>query len=289
MDEEIYFEETVSPCSKTVMSIENLLIKEKSKYQDISVFENKVFGRVLTLDGVCQCTLLDEHIYHEMMAHVPMMVTAKSGTPVRVAIIGGGDGGVLREVVKYDHLEHCNLIDIDQRVIDLSKEFLPSISDGAFDHPKATILCQDGAAWFKEQEPASLDIVLIDSSDDDDDGTNSSLFTTEFYADMAKALKPEGIVVKQSGCNQMQLDSNLKTMRQYKKLFKNFGMYYQNVPTYPGGDMGFAWGTNGPALNAVEIDVCPAKTRHYHRPIHNACFALPLHIHNSIQDIRDGV
>lgn len=282
------FEENIGPAWKVSMEVGNLLASEKSKYQDISVFDHKSLGRVLTLDNVCQCTLLDEHIYHEMMAHVPMMTTACAGKNVEVAIIGGGDGGVLREVVKHDHLVHCTLIDIDQRVIDLSKELLPSISNGAFDHPKATVLCDDGAAWLKARKDASLDMVLIDSSDDDDDGTNSSLFTSEFYANLARVLKPDGIVVKQSGCNMMQLDSNLKTMKQYKKFFQNYGMYYQNVPTYPGGDMGFAWGTNGPAIDSFDVAVCPVETKHYHKPIHHACFALPLHIHKSIADIKSS-
>ena len=283
-----YFEEIVSPSSKALLKIDKLLHAEKSKYQDITVFDSATYGRVLTLDGICQCTLLDEHIYHEMMAHVPMMVAAQQGKTVTVAIIGGGDGGVLREIVKHSHLEHATLIDIDQRVIDLSKEYLPSISDGAFEHPKATVLCQDGALWFQDRADSSLDIVLIDSSDDDDDGTNSSLFTTEFYASVARCLKPGGIVVKQSGCNQIQLDSNLKTMRAYKQIFANFGMYYQNVPTYPGGDMGFAWATNGPALDSVDVGAVKVRTKHYHKPIHNACFAMPLHIHNAVEEIRQN-
>ena len=101
-------------------------------------------------------------------------------------------------------------------------------------------------------------------------------------------LKPGGIVVKQSGCNQIQLDSNLKTMRAYKQIFANFGMYYQNVPTYPGGDMGFAWATNGPALDSVDVGAVKVRTKHYHKPIHNACFAMPLHIHNAVEEIRQN-
>lgn len=282
-----FFEETVASGSKFLILQEEVLAVEKSKYQDIRIFTNETYGKVLTLDGVVQVTLKDEHIYHEMMAHVAMMATAKRGS-IRVAIIGGGDGGVLREVLKHSHIEAATLIDIDERVIALCKEHMPTVSDGAFDSPKATTICTDGFVWLQECDAASLDIVLIDSSDDDDDGANSSLFTDSFYTAVAKALKPNGIVVKQSGCNQIQLDSNYATMKQYKKFFNSYGMYYQNVPTYPGGDMGFAWGTNGPSLESIEIDECPVETVHYHKPIHHACMANPLHIRKSIEAIRAG-
>jgi spermidine synthase len=269
MNNEMYFEEGLHNSFRIRLSIDEVLCQETSPFQNILIFTNKEFGRVLALDGIVQTTSADEHIYHEMMAHVPLMTFKR---PMIGAIIGGGDGGLLREVVKYSNLDHCTMIDIDKRVIELSKIHLPNLSDGAFEHERATVLSEDGAKWLESAK--NLDFVLIDSSDPV--GPNESLFNDAFYKSLSKALKPDGIVVKQSGCSLVQEEEAIETLSFYKKYFSSFGLYRQNVPTYVGGDMTFAWACKSDIdISAVEVDEVPFHTKHYDKAIHQACFALP--------------
>ena len=231
---ELCFSESIHPHFRITMQIDSVLAQETSDFQSILLFTNKDFGTVLALDGVVQTTTADEHIYHEMMAHVPLVTTSEQ---VNCAIIGGGDGGVLREVLKHKNVGSCTMIEIDKRVIELSKQFLPSISAGAFEDPRATVLCEDGAKWLASS--SGLDIVLIDSSDPV--GPNESLFGPSFYATLAKAVNPRAIIVKQSGVTLVQQDEAIETLLLLRQNFKYYGLYRQNVPTYVGGDMLYAW------------------------------------------------
>jgi spermidine synthase len=283
---QLFFEESIHDNFRIRLQIDKILAQEQSQYQSILIFTNKEFGTVLALDGIVQATEADEHIYHEMMAHVPLAAMSAAGSsraPLRGAIIGGGDGGVLREVVKHPILEHCTMIDIDDRVIELSKIHLPGLSDGAFNHPKATVLAQDGAAWLKDAR--DLDFVLIDSSDPV--GPNESLFNEAFYVSLSAALKPDGIVVKQSGCTLVQPEEAVETLGFYKKHFKSYGLYRQNVPTYVGGDMTFAWACKAEwqmDQRAVQEPTFP--TKHYTKGVHDGCFAMPRQLADKVKAIK---
>ena len=130
---------------------------------------------------------------------------------LEVAIIGGGDGGALREVLKYRQVGHATLCDIDRRVIDVCSQYLPGVSDGALDDERATVLCQDGAEWLKSRK-GDIDVLIIDSSDDDETGSNSTLFNDDFYESVAHALTEGGVVVKQSGCALLQQGVTLRCL-----------------------------------------------------------------------------
>ena len=145
----------------------------------------------------------------------------------------------------------------------------------------------DGAKWLQAHNDNSLDIIFIDSSDDDDDGNNSSLFTTEFYQSVARALKKNGLVVKQSGCSFMQQSACLSTLKHLKTYFSSFGLYATNVPTYVGGDMSFAWGTNGTPLNKAIFrnEYESIKCVHYHPDLHKASFKMPYSLQRKIDSI----
>lgn len=290
-DFNIRFEENILGAAGFRLEVDELLAQEKSDWQTINIFTNKLFGRVLTLDGIVQCTTLDEHIYHEMMAHVACNIK-RNQEGLNVAIIGGGDGGVLREVLKYDNVSSATLIDIDERVIKLSEKYLPSMSDNAFTNERATILSQDGALWLKNH-PKDLDIIFIDSSDDDSDASNdvdknpnSSLFNDEFYSSVRNALKEDGIVVKQSGCLLIQERESLRTCSALLRAgFTNTGLYRQNVPTYVGGDMCFVWASNletypGGITDLKHIAVDDVSetnipTKYYNKDVHYGAFAMP--------------
>ena len=239
----------------------------------------------MALDGILQLTSADEHIYHEMMAHVPLMAAMPPSHPWKVAIIGGGDGGVLREVVKHPGVASVTLIDIDKRVIELSRDLLPGVSDGSFENPKATVLSEDGAEWVRNNK--GLDLVLIDSSDPV--GPSASLFNDKFYADLHASLNPGGVVVKQSGCTLVQPEEVIDTMKFYKKYFKSFGVYTANVPTYVGGNMCFAWASKGGQdLARAQVEEPPFATKYYHRAVHHAAFALPREMQNKILRLSAG-
>ena len=281
MSNKLYFEESIHRDFSIRLQMDKILAQEDSEFQSILIFTNGEFGKCMALDGVLQLTSADEHIYHEMMAHVPLMAMARSD-PLKVAIIGGGDGGVLREVVKHPGVESVTLIDIDKRVIELSRELLPEISDGSFEHPKATVLSEDGAEWVRNNK--GLDLVLIDSSDPV--GPSASLFNDKFYSDLCESLNPGGVVVKQSGCSLVQPDEVIDTMKFYKKYFASFGVYTANVPTYVGGDMCFAWAAKGhrDLARAPEEEVS-FSTKYYHRSVHHAAFALPREMQKKILEV----
>lgn len=303
--EEVWFEESMGGHSAYRLKCESVLAEEVSPYQSILVFTNKMYGTVLALDGVVQCTTRDEHIYHEMMVHVPLMSKCMrknaqggekecgSDRDLVVAIIGGGDGGVLREVLKYPQVKNVTLIDIDQRVIDLCKEHMPGISNGAFEDKRTTVLCQDGAEWLKTRN-ADIDVLIIDSSDDDETGSNSTLFNDAFYASVCKSLKESGVVVKQSGCAFLQEKVTLSTITRLRKHFPHFGVYRQNIPTYVGGDMQITWASHssGAALGPVDPTTsAPAaqnlsvKTKYYNAQVHSGAFALPNDLLDKIKSI----
>ena len=162
------------PGQAMAIKVTKTLFEGKSAYQDIKVFETETYGKMMTIDGVIQSTQRDEFAYHEMMAHLPMF---SHPNPEQVCVIGGGDGGVLREVVKHPSVKRAVLCDIDDVVIAQSKAHLKHLSCG-FEHPNSQVMCCDGLAFLKDKENA-YDVIIIDSSDPD--GPASALFGEEFY------------------------------------------------------------------------------------------------------------
>jgi spermidine synthase len=255
------------------LKIDRVLLHKKTQYQEIHVVEAGPLGRVMLLDGAIQLTTWDEAAYHEMMAHVPLL---SHPDPKRVLIIGGGDGGTLREVLKHPGLERCDLCEIDGEVIQAAKEYLPQTAE-SFDHPKAHIEVGDGLAFVKKAE-ASYDVILVDSSDPE--GPALGLFGREFYSDVFKALGPGGLVVSQAeSCN--FFGPMLKDMFRFMgELFPLTLFYLVMVPSYIGGSIGFAINSLGPD---PMIGPHPGRLaelgelKYYTPALHRAAFALPAH------------
>jgi len=250
--------------------IEGDLIEEiKSKYQHIEIFQTKRFGKLLRLDGVIQLTEFDEANYHEMLAHVPLR-THK--TPDNILVIGGGDGGIVREVVKYKKVKSIDLVEIDNEVIKISKKYLPNISCGLEDK-RVTIMNQDGAEYIKKCTNL-YDIIIIDSTDPFSVG--ESLFKEDFYSNLKKALKLKGIVVSQS--ESMFYDEDLiKKMYEFKrKYFNAVRYYYTLVPTYPSGTIGFHFCSDGHYL-PIDGDFFEKieGLKYYNEFIHSSSFTTP--------------
>ena len=274
-----WFEEALHPGLTQRLSMDRILFREKTDLQDLVIFENRVFGRVLALDGVVQTTEGDEFIYHEMLSHVPILA---HGAASRVLIIGGGDGGMAREVLKHPCIEEVTMVEIDPSVVALCQAHLPSISAGAFDNPRLNLVIANGAKFVEETE-LRWDVIIIDSTDPL--GPGEVLFSKRFYKGCKLCLNPGGILVTQNGVPYMQGDEVRNSFRRLTPYFQDVWFYVASVPTYQGGHMAFGWGTDATGHRAATIyDVrerfkaAGFETRYYTPEVHVASFALPANI-----------
>ena len=277
------YTETLYDCYGQTFSVEKCYFEHKTDHQYLVIFENALFGRVMALDGIIQTTEADEFIYHEMLVHVPLLAHAAVKD---VLIVGGGDGGILREVCKHKTVERITQVEIDQQVIDMCKQYLPKHSAGAFDDPRVEIIIDDGAHYVNTTGQR-FDVIISDSTDPI--GPGDVLFTEDFYAACKKCLKPGGVLVAQNGVAYMQLDEVVTTNRRLQPHFRDHSFYSAAIPTYIGGLMTFAWATDNPELRQQSLDVLEQRfsraglaTRYYTPAIHQASFALPRYILEAI-------
>jgi len=247
--------------------VERVLYKAKSRFQEILVIENAYFGKILILDGIVQLTEKDEFFYHEMLTHVAMH--AHPG-PRRVAVIGGGDGGAVREVLKHRSVEKIYFVEIDEEVVKTSKKFFPTVSSGLVD-PRVELKVMDGADFIREHAE-SIDVIIVDSTDII--GFARSLFTEDFFRSVHKALSPEGLFVTHSESLHFHMDIVREVQQILKRAFPLVDLYSAPLATYPGNWWAFAIGSK--SLNprdmrrAFEID-----TRYYDDEIHKQAFLPP--------------
>jgi spermidine synthase len=252
-----------------------VLYDSQTALQRLRVFENDSFGRILTLDDAVQTTEGDEFIYHEMMAHTPILA---HGAARRVLIVGGGDGGMAREVLRHASVEHVTVVEIDEGVVEFSKEYLPTLSQGAFDDPRLNLVIADGADFMREGGDL-FDVIIIDSTDPI--GPSEVLFTDTFYGYARRRLAEGGVLVTQNGVAYLQGEELTNTMRAFKALFADWTCYLATVPSYVGGPMAFGWGTDGDARRTdlatltARFSAAGLKTRYYTPEVHLAAFALP--------------
>ena len=273
------FQETLYDAISQNFRIDKVYFEQKTEHQHLMVFHNAMLGRVMTLDGVVQTTEADEFIYHEMMAHVPIFA---HGQARRILIIGGGDGGMLREVLRHDDVEHVTMVEIDSAVIDMAKEYLPNHSAGAFDDERAHIVIADGMDYVSKTDDR-FDVIISDSTDPI--GPGEVLFTDDFYAQCKRILNEGGVMATQNGVAFFQIDEVKTTSERMGQHFSDQTFYSAAVPTYYGGVMTFAWGSDKPALRAVPLDELQRrfesagfKTRYYSPQVHVASFSLPQYI-----------
>ena len=255
------------------------LFQEKTAHQDLVIFENPVMGRILALDGVIQTTEGDEFIYHEMLAHVPILA---HGRAKRVLVVGGGDGGMLRRVLQHRGVEQATLVEIDPGVIDLCRKFLPSIGENVFDAPRARVVIADGAKYMAETED-KYDVVIVDSTDPI--GPGEVLFSAAFYGDCKRCLNAGGILVTQSGVPFLQKTELTNSYQRLKQHFADASFYLAPVPTYAGGFMAFGWASDDPEARRQPVAVIADRfaksglsTRYYNADVHVAAFALPNYV-----------
>ena len=253
------------------MKISDVLYQGASEFQKILVFRTERLGKVLVLDGTTMLTEFDEFSYHEMITHVPLLVHPR---PSRVLIIGGGDGGVVREALKHPEVESVHLCEIDKGVVDVCRQYLPSLAS-SLDDPKVQIFYEDGAKFIASRRK-SYEVIIVDSTDPV--GPGQILFQREFYANMKKALTDEGIIVTQ--CESLFLHRNVieGVYHFARELFPKASYYYTMVPTYPSGMIGFFFGSlKRDPLKELDEERARAlkELRYYSSEIHRAAFALP--------------
>lgn len=273
---ETLYEEEGFTCS---FRADEVRYEEQTGQQHLVIFDNALFGRMMALDGITQVTERDEFIYHEMMTHVPILA---HGRARNVLIIGGGDGGILREVVRHKSVEHVTMVEIDPAVTDFCKVQLPGISAGAFDDPRLDLVFADGAK-FVEDTGKKFDVIIVDSTDPV--GPGEVLFREEFYRAAAGCLTPGGVIVTQNGVPFMQGAELRSTIEKFRRIFNVASCYLATIPTYVGGPMAMGWGTDDAALKDIPLTELEARfaaagfdTRYYTPEVHKAAFALPRYV-----------
>lgn len=229
---------------KLTMSVQvrSHLHREVTPFQTIDIYDTDAFGKMLFLDGHVQLAELDEHIYHEWLVHIPMLNVPD---PKRALIVGGGDGGVLRELLKWP-LEHVDMVEIDERVIVSSQAVWPELSAGAFDDTRANVMIQDAFEFVKTCRE-TYDLIVMDSTDvyeEEDASLSQMLFTREFYSDLKRLLSPNGFVVTQAD-NLVFCPYSLEAIRaEFGAVFAKTGDYFAVIPSF-GGFSGFCWASQG--------------------------------------------
>ncbi|MDD9149049.1 MULTISPECIES: polyamine aminopropyltransferase [unclassified Sporolactobacillus] len=284
---ELWFTEKHTENVTFSIKVNRQLYCGQSDFQRIDVFESKEFGRFLTLDGYMMLTEKDEFIYHEMIVHVPMAVHP---AVKRVLVIGGGDGGAVRELVRYPSIERIDLVEIDRQVVDVCRKYLPQTA-GRLDDPRVSIYYEDGLKFVRTRENV-YDLIIVDSTDPF--GPGEGLFTKEFYGNCYKALTAEGLMVNQQESPFYPVDA-VAMQRAHKRIVESFPIsrvYQAHIPTYPSGHwlFGFASKKYHPVadFDAAKWRDLGLKTKYYNTKIHVGAFALPNYVKKLLEEVEPG-
>lgn len=279
-----WIDETLHDDFRFGLKADRVLHESHTDHQHLVIFENATFGRVLMLDGIVQLTEHDEFMYHEMMAHVPLLAL---GDPADVLIIGGGDGGVLREVLKHRSVTRATLCEIDRSVITLCANHFPFVCNNALDDPRARLVISDGTKFVAETTDR-FDAILVDSTDPV--GPGKALFTHQFYSDCRACLKPGGVLVTQNGLPFHQGPQLRQSAASFRELFADATAYLIATPAYVSGSMALGWATDNKALRAISAKVLRARLdqsgmqlRYYTPEVHLAAFALPGYVEELVR------
>lgn len=266
---ELWYTEKQTETYGITAKIKKTLHTEQTPFQKLDMIETEEFGTMLTLDGMVMTTDRDEFVYHEMVAHVPLFTHPN---PKHVLVVGGGDGGVIREVVKHPGVEKVTLVEIDGLVIETSKQYLPQIAS-AFDHPKVEVIVGDGFMHIAESTDA-YDVIMVDSTEPV--GPAVKLFEKGFYEGISRALKKDGIFVAQTDNPWFKADLISKVFSDVSEIFPITRLYTANIPTYPSGLWTFTLGSKTyDPLQVKEDRFHEIETKYYTKELHSAAFVLP--------------
>ncbi|MED0800176.1 MULTISPECIES: polyamine aminopropyltransferase [Bacillus] len=274
----LWFTEKQTDSFGITAKVKRTLHSEKTEFQQLDIFETEEFGNMLTLDGMVMTTEKDEFVYHEMMVHVPLFTHPN---PRKILVVGGGDGGVIREILKHPSVTSVVQVEIDSKVVEYSKKYLSgfaeNIADARFD-----LRIEDGYMHILESEN-EYDVILVDSTEPV--GPAANLFTKGFYAGISKALKDDGILVAQSDNPWFKGDLIQTVIKDVKEIFPITKLYACNIPTYPSGLWTFTMGSKKhDPLNIDKDRFYDTGSKYYTKEIHNAAFVLPKFVSDLCND-----
>ncbi|MER2090769.1 polyamine aminopropyltransferase [Sporosarcina sp. JAI121] len=281
----LWYTEKHSPNVRFSLKVEEHLFTGKSDFQKIDILQTSEFGRVLTLDGLVMLTEKDEFIYHEMITHVAL---ATNPSIKKVLVIGAGDGGTIRELTAYATIEQIDMVEIDEMVVDVCREYLPQTASKLAD-PRVNLYFEDGLKFVRRIEN-EYDLIIVDSTDPF--GPGEGLFTKEFYGNCYKALTDDGILVNQHE-SPFYAEDALGMRKAHQKIVGFFPVckvYQFHMPTYPSGHwlFGFASKKFDPTqdLDAASWNELNLKTKYYNTDIHVGSFALPNYVKEQLKDVE---
>ena len=278
--------EALYPGWRQSFRVKQELARERSRYQDIVIFQSWSHGRVMMLDGIVQITQADEFAYQEMIVHVPLL---NHGSVHRVLIIGAGDGGVLKHTLSHNSVSEATMVEIDEAVIRLARQYMPEIGGDAWTDPRSEIVIADGITFVHEAKSHSFDAIIVDSTDPV--GAGETLFTHEFYKECARVLTFEGILVNQCGVPFLQGQELANSTALRRAVFSDVGVYLVAAPTYIGGFMALGIAGQRDVLPPAELELKArgiaagvyGSTRYWTPAVHKAAFALPPYISAALQ------
>lgn len=282
---ELWYTEEHTEDVRFSIKVDKQLYSAQSPFQRIDILQSKEFGKFFTLDGLMMLTEKDEYMYHDMIIHVPM---ATNPNIKNVLVIGGGDGGSVRELSRYESIEHIDMVDIDEMVVKACREYLPQTAC-KLDDPRVTLYFEDGLKFVRTKEN-QYDLIIVDSTDPF--GPGEGLFTREFYGNCYKALTADGILVNQheSPYYKEYAKSMKRAHHRIVEFFPVCRVYQSHIPTYPSGHwlFGFASKKYDPlAFDAAAWNKLGLKTKYYNTDIHLGSFALPTYVKEMLESRTD--
>jgi spermidine synthase len=271
-------------------AVERVLHETRTAHQHLVLFEHRLFGKVLMLDGATQVTTRDEFIYHEMMTHVPILA---HGSAREVLIVGGGDCGIAEEALKHKAVRRVTQVEIDASVVDFAKEHFPEFTGPVLSDPRFELVIDDGMN-FVAATGRRFDVIIVDSTDPQ--GPGAVLFTYDFYAACKRCLSTGGVMVTQNGVPFLQPDELVASVGHFARLFADAGCYVAAIPTYVGGHMAMGWASDDVSLRALAPatiaqryrDAGQFPTRYWTPEVHSAAFALPRFIAEHVERAKRG-
>ncbi|MDJ0765108.1 MAG: polyamine aminopropyltransferase [Myxococcota bacterium] len=272
MNQPLWFDEVYEDNSRLGLKVKRILFEGRSQFQQIDVLDTAAYGRVLAIDKIFMTSERDEHFYHEMIVH-PALTTAENIK--RVLVIGGGDGGTVREVLSYPDVEHVTMVEIDRKVVEISKQFLPSIGT-AWDDPRLNIQFRDGIDYAKNPASPLFDVILLDGCDPV--GPAKGLFSQAFYEGCARLLTKGGVFALQSESPFLMQHIFLEIQQTLSRIFTHALPYFGSVPIYNSGIWSWTYASQSTTPHEPDMDrvrLQEARCKYYNRDIHRAAFAMP--------------
>ena len=286
MHSNLWVEEKFEDFLGLKFKVEKVLFSGKSEFQTVDVVETKGHGKMLLNDGLIMVTERDEFAYHDMISHVPLFVHPN---PKNVLVIGGGDGGTAREVIRHNSVEKCTMVEIDGMVVEACREHIPQTSKD-LDHPKMNLIIGDGVKFVKETKE-KFDVIIVDSTDPI--GPAQPLFGAEFYQDVYQCLTEDGIVVSQGESSWYAMDIQKSLLSVLNSVFPACYLYSFSNLTYPGGLWSFTFATK---KHHPTKDFSPSRVEnsglefdYYNAALHNSAFALPSFVNKGLAGLINNV